>query len=54
MIRLTSFFLWLIISSILQDRGQQNTLAMHIIDAFFIEGENMIVNGPKIVSLEER
>lgn len=37
-----------------EDKRQLHSNAIHIIDAFFIEGENMIVNDGKIISFEER
>ena len=38
----------------LKNENQQKFNAIHIIDAFFIEGENMIIQNNRIVSLKER
>ena len=34
--------------------AQQHSKAIHIIDAYFIESENMMIKNGKVVSLEER
>ena len=36
------------------DRTQKATNAVHVVDAFFIEGKNMIIDGKRIVSFAER
>jgi hypothetical protein len=37
-----------------EDKGQRNSKAIHIIDAFFINGVNMIISNEKTKSLMER
>lgn len=38
----------------LKDRAQLNSRAIHIIDVYFIEGQNMIVQNNRVVSLKDR
>ena len=39
-----------------KERGQVNSYAIHILDAFFVEGQNMLTEGDlnKVVSIEKR
>jgi hypothetical protein len=39
---------------VVEYRGKESVNAIHVIDAFFIEGKNMIINDKKIVSYADR